>query len=56
MRREVSCEKLGISQSERVISLELLSKMAYAQSEEAYLQIYYELSECAPKGVLEYFN
>ena len=56
MRREVSCEKLGISQSERVMSLEILSKMAYARSEEAYLQIYNELSECAPKGVLEYFN
>lgn len=56
MRREVSCEKLGISQSERVMSLELLSKMAYARSEEAYLQIYNELTECAPKGVLEYFN
>lgn len=56
MRREVSCEKLGISQSERVMSLELLSKMAYARSEEAYLQIHNELTECAPKGVLEYFN
>ena len=56
MRRKVSCEKLGISQSERMMSLELLSKMAYARSEEAYLQIYDELTECAPKGVLEYFN
>ena len=56
MRREISCEKLGISQSERVMSLELLSKMAYAQSEEAYLQIYNELTQCAPKGVLDYFN
>ena len=56
MKREVSYEKLGISQSERVMSLELLSKMAYARSEEAYLQIYDELTECAPKGVLDYFN
>ena len=56
MRREISCEKLGISQSERLMSLELLSKMAYARSEEAYLQIYNELTECAPKGVLDYFN
>ena len=56
MRREISCEKLGISQSERLMSLELLSKMAYARSEEAYLQIYNELTECAPKDVLDYFN
>ena len=56
MRREISCDKLRISQSERLMSLELLSKMAYARSEEAYLQIYNELTECAPKGVLDYFN
>ena len=56
MRREISCEKLGISQSERFMSLELVSKMAYARSEEAYLQIYNEFNQCAPKGVLDYFN
>lgn len=41
-----------ISQSERLMGLELLSKMAYARSEEAYN----EITECAPKGVLDYFN
>jgi len=56
MRREISCEKLGISQSERVMSLELLSKMAYAPNEEAYLQIYNEFTQCVPKAVLDYFN
>ena len=56
MRREISCEKLGISQSERFMSLELVSKMAYARSEEAYLQIYNEFNQCVPKGVLDYFN
>ena len=55
MRREISCEKLGISQSERVMSLELLSKMAYAPNEEAYLQIYSEPTQCVPKAVLDYF-
>ena len=29
-RREISCDKLGISQSKRIMCLELLSKMAYA--------------------------
>ena len=48
--------KLGISQSERFMNLELVSKMAYARSEEAYLQIYNEFNQCAPKGVLDYFN
>ena len=35
-----------------MMSFELLSKMAYARNEEIYLQIYNELSQCAPKGVL----
>jgi len=39
-QREILCEKLGISQGERVLCLELLSKMAYAQNETEYTAIY----------------
>ena len=53
MRRKISCEKLGISQSEGFTSLKLVSKMAYAQSEEAYLQIYNTFNQCAPIVVLD---
>jgi len=35
-QREILCEKLGISQGERVLCLELLSKMTYAQNEAEY--------------------
>ena len=55
-RREISCDKLGISQSERIMCLELLSKMAYAQSEGAYASFYVEFQQCAPRCVVDYFN
>jgi len=56
MRREISCDKLGISQGERVMCLELFSKMAYSKSEEAYQEYYEELSQSAPRSVLDYFE
>ena len=55
-RREISCDKLGISQSERIMCLELLSKMAYAQSEGAYASFYVEFQQCAPRCVVDYFS
>ena len=55
MRREVSCEKLGITQGERSMCLELLLKMVYASNEEEYLKLYDELKN-APQRVVEYFQ
>lgn len=55
MRREVSCEKLGISQGERSMCLEILSKMVYARSEEEYSKLYDDLKN-APQRVVEYFD
>ena len=56
MRRDVSCDKLGISQAERSMCLELLTKMAYANSEENYSELYAELRKYAPQRVVDYFN
>ena len=39
-RREISTEKLGITSGRRTLCLELLQQMAYAQSEEIYLDLY----------------
>ena len=36
--------------------LELLSKMAYAQSEGAYASFYVEFQQCAPRCVVDYFS
>ena len=50
MRCEVSCDKLGISQAERSMCLELLTKMAYANSEENYSELYAELRKCTTES------
>ena len=55
-RREITCEKLGISQGERVLCLELLSKMAYAHSEAAYTTFYDQFKQSVPKNVIDYFD
>ena len=55
-RREISCEKLGISSGKRVCCLEVVQKLAYASTEEEYSKIYTEFQGVAPKEVLDYFN
>ncbi len=35
-RREVSCEKMGITSGHRMLCLELIQKLAYAHSDEKY--------------------
>jgi len=55
-KREISCDKLGISQAERTLCLDLLTKMTYAQSEAAYSTLYSEFKECVPKIMTEYFD
>lgn len=55
-KREISCEKLGITPGQRVCSLELLQKMAYASSENEYQALYDELQDTLPQQVIEYFN
>ena len=54
-RREVSCEKLGITSGQRTFSLEIFQKMAYCCSKEDYFKLYRELREGAPKQVVDYF-
>ena len=55
MRREISCEKLGISQGERSVCLEILSKMVYARNEEEYSKLYDDLKSL-PQRIVEYFD
>ena len=55
-RREVSCEKLGISMGERLFALEIFQKMAYSSSEEEYQNLCDELGESGPKQVKDYFK
>ncbi|KAK3105874.1 hypothetical protein FSP39_007585 [Pinctada imbricata] len=55
-KREVTCEKLKISLDQRFQALEILQKLAYARSPEAYDQLYEELRESNMPSVLQYFN
>ena len=55
-RREISCDKLGITAGQRTFSLELIQKMAYASSNEEYQELFDDLQCSAPENVKEYFN
>ena len=56
LRREVTCDKMGISSGQRTLCLELLQKMAYAPSESEYDKIYSQFQNDAPREVVDYFN
>ncbi|KAK6178266.1 hypothetical protein SNE40_013072 [Patella caerulea] len=56
LRREVSTDKLGISAGERDMSLEFLTKIAHACSEEEYQAFYDEFTNSVPRCVIEYFQ
>ena len=55
-RREITCEKMGITSGQRNLCLELIQKMAYSMSETDYNSIYEQLVSSVPKLILEYFN
>ena len=56
MRREVTCEKLGLRPGERDYVLELLAKLVYAVSEEEYEKHYNTLMENSSHSVKTYYN
>lgn len=47
---------MGITNGQRNMCLELVQKMAYALSEENYLELYSQFKQSAPSTVLEYFD
>ena len=55
-RREIGCEKMGITSGQRTLCLELVQKMAYAYSDEVYNQLYSQFMKDAPREVAAYFN
>ena len=56
LRREITCEKMGISSGQRSLCLEMVQKMAYATSETQYSDLYADFLRCAPREVVLYFN
>ena len=55
-KREITCEKMGISSGQRSMCLELLQQMCYAHSETEYCDLHSRLQTSAPKKVVTYFN
>lgn len=55
-RREVVCDKMGITSGQRTMCLELLQQLAYSTSEKVYQELYSRFCECAPSTVVQYFN
>ena len=56
LRRELTCEKMGITAGQRTACLEMVQKLAYANSAANYTELYEEFQHDAPKEVIAYFN
>lgn len=55
-KREITTIKMGITDLQVSRCLEIISKMAYAESEDQYEQLYRELKNTKIKPVLTYFD
>ena len=55
MRREIMAEKLGISQAERQLYLEILSEIVYSKCEAPYEELKKQLENSVPSSVYDYF-
>ncbi|XP_014672678.1 PREDICTED: uncharacterized protein LOC106813130 [Priapulus caudatus] len=55
-RREISTDKMGITPAQRDACREMLTKLAYAKSEEEYQVLHTIFQDSAPKQVIDYFN
>ncbi len=56
LKREVSCEKLGLLPGERDNALELLTAIAYSGSQQEYEDNYNDLKVSGLKSVIDYFD
>ena len=55
-KREITCEKMGITTGERTLCLELVQKMTYALSNDVYNSIHEHFQRDVPKEVVKYFS
>ena len=55
-RREITCDKLGITAAERNLVLEIIQKMAYAKNVNDYEDLHKELLDANLRSVSEYFD
>ena len=55
-RREITCEKFGITSGQRTLCLEMIQKLAYANSNVEYDSIYARLQRDIPRQVVRYMD
>lgn len=55
-RREITCEKFGITSGQRTLCLEMIQKLAYANSTVEYDSIYARLQRDIPRQVVKYMD
>ena len=55
-RREITCEKMGITAAQRMSVLEIISKLVYSQDQQDYHVYYQQLKETKLKSVIEYYD
>lgn len=55
-RREVTCEKLGITAAQRSMCLEVVQKIVYSTSSTEYDKLYDQIKTTFPKRVKEYYD
>ena len=55
-RRQITCEKFGITSGEWDLVLDFMCRLTYANSLVEYSSIYAELLECGLEAVITYFN
>ena len=51
----MTAEKLGISQAERQLALEILSKIVYSKTEASCEELKKQLQDSVPNSVYDYF-
>lgn len=56
LRREITCDKLGLLPGERDHALELMSLLAYSSSEQEYEENYKQLKLSGLRSVIEYYD
>ena len=56
MKREIHCEKLGITSAEKQLCLEIIQKVAYSHSMEEYKQLHTLLLNTGISSVIEYYQ
>ena len=55
-RREITCERMGITAAQRMCVLEIISKLVYSQDQQNYHVHYQHLKETNLKSVIEYYD